>query len=456
MRTTSFAVSVLCSDMGDIPHISLVFVFAEWGWEIPGKGDTYRPLLATMGTAGRATPTSGPPLASGGADHATSFFTILRYMSKGRFQVRGTSVLEATLRRMVVVFRFLGWIWMLLLVIVTLRTDPLPPRLWIVYTSVALATAWTLLTWYVARRHPLTMAGSTWFVLDALAMLAVGAASVASGAGELFHGGLPLSLVFVGALWGGLPGSLIAALLLAAEQYAVHVIADLNPVRAAGSIIFFIVASIVGWTFDRLRDYDLARQRSEGELAKQQAAIAAHEARVDLIDRLHDSVLQTLHAIRMGADDPAQSRYLARRQERELRRQIEAWRSEFEQSFRAELLAVRDHVEDTHRIEIEAVIRDDAPLTSELSSAIDAAREAMTNAAKHARATTISVFSEARDGSAVIHVRDNGIGLTDRRQREEVYERLRQRLARSGGEVVIESGDSGGTDIRITVESPHV
>lgn len=360
-------------------------------------------------------------------------------------------MLEATLRRMVVVFRFLGWIWMLLLVVVTLRTDTPPTRLWIVYGAVALATVWTAVTWLMARNYPMTMGGSSFFVLDALAMLAIGAASVASGANELFHGGLPLSLVFVGALWGGLPGSLIAALLLGVEQYAVHVIADLNPVRAAGSIIFFIVASIVGWTFDRLRDYDLARQRTEGELARKQAAIAAHEARVDLVDRLHDSVLQTLHAIRMGADDPGQSRYLARRQERELRRNIDQWRSEFERSFRAELLAVRDDLEDTHRVEIEAVIRDDAPLTDQLIMAIDAAREAMTNAVKHAAASTISIFSEARNGNAVIHVRDNGCGFDDDAQRARVLQRLTDRVANANGEVSIDSTESGGTDIRITV-----
>ena len=251
-------------------------------------------------------------------------------MLKGRFAHRGSPELEATLRRMVVVFRFLGWIWMLLLVIVTLSQDELPPRLSIVYGAVALATVWVFLTWYMSRKRPTAMSGTGWFLLDSVAMLAIGAASVASGATELFHGGLPLSYVFVGALWGGLSGSLIAALFLAVEQFAVHIIADLGAVRAAGSIIFFIVASIVGWTFDRLRDYDIARQKVEGELAAQQSAIAVHETRLQLVDRLHDSVLQTFHAIRMGADDPAQSRYLARRQERELRRNIDEWQSEFD------------------------------------------------------------------------------------------------------------------------------
>jgi signal transduction histidine kinase len=351
---------------------------------------------------------------------------------------------------MVVVFRFLGWIWMMLLVIVTLLNDP-PPRLGIVYGAVVLATVWTALTWYMARRHPEKLAGAVWFFFDSIAMLAVGAASVASGASELFHGGLPLSYVFVGAMWGGLPGSLIAAVLLAIEQFAVHVMADLGAVRAAGSIIFFIVASIVGWTYDRLRDYDLARQSAEAKLAEERAALAAHEARVDLVRRLHDSVLQTLHAIRIGADDPAQSRYLARRQERELRRNIEEWRSPFQRSFRAALLAVRDDIEDIHRVEIEAVIRDDAELSPSLEAGIGAAREAMANAAKHAGARRVSVFSEVRDGQAMIHVRDDGRGFRSEEDRAAVLKRLTSRVEAAGGIITIETNENEGADIGIIV-----
>ena len=367
----------------------------------------------------------------------------------GSFNHRGSPELEATLRRMVVVFRFLGWIWMSLLVVVTIVSSP-PPRLWVVYGSLALATIWTFLTWYMARSHPGRLAGGVWFMFDTVAMLAVGAASVASGAGELFHGGMPLSYVFVGALWGGLPGSLVAAILLAIEQFAVHIIADLGAVRAAGSIIFFIIAAIVGWTFDRLRSYDLARQRAEGQLAAEREAVAAHEARVALVNNLHDSVLQTFHAIRMGADDPAQSRYLARRQERELRRNIEEWRSEYRRSFKAALLAVRDDVEDIHRVEIEAVIRDDAALSPSLETAIEAAREALTNAVKHSSAQSISLFSEVVDGTAQIHVRDNGRGI-DEAALPRLSVRLNERVESVGGLVAIDSAEATGTEVKITV-----
>lgn len=350
---------------------------------------------------------------------------------------------------MVVVFRILGLVWMLILVATTLAIDP-PPRINIVWASVGLAVVWTALTWYMARSQPRAMAGLIWFGLDTIAMLLIGAASVASGANELFHGGLPLSYVFTGALVAGLPGSLIAATLLAVEQFSVHVIADLGAVRAAGSVIFFVVAAIVGWTFDKLRDYDLARQEARQALAEEQARRAVHEDRSNLAESLHDSVLQTLHAIRIGADDPNQSRYLARRQERELRRTIEQWRSPYRRSFRAALLEVRDDIEDTHRVAIEAVIRDDAELNSSLVAAIDAAREAITNAVKHSSSSNIAIFSEFQSGNAHIHIRDDGPGISDGLSRERVQRRLTDRVEPVGGLVELES-DGAGTEVKITV-----
>lgn len=368
----------------------------------------------------------------------------------GSFTKVGSPALESTLRRMVVVFRFLGLIWMLLLVATTIAVDP-PPRLWIVWGAVALAVAWTALTWWLARTAPAFMGGGAWFAADAVTMLGIGAASVASGAGELFHGGLPLSLVFTGALFGGLPGSLIAALLLGVEQFLVHVVADLGAVRAAGSVIFFVVAAIVGWTFDKLRDYDLVRQEAQARLAEEQAAVVLHRERAALADRLHDSVLQTLHAIRISAEDPGQARYLARRQERELRRNIEEWRSRFRPSFRAHLLAVRDEVEDTHRVEIDAVIRDDAELDQSLTAAVEAAWEAMTNAAKHSGSPAISLFAEFTDGEARIHVRDSGKGIRDDETRSRLLERLAARVEGVGGVVEVDTTPDAGTEVKVRV-----
>jgi signal transduction histidine kinase len=371
-------------------------------------------------------------------------------MVMGSFKLRGSRELEATLRRIAYIFRVLGWIWMLLLVVVTLQVSP-PPRLWVVYGAAALATVWTVVTYYMAKSQPRAMSGTVFFLFDTVVMLVIGAASVISGADELFHGGMPLSYVFIGALWGGLPGSLIAAGLLAIEQFAVHVIADLGAVRAAGSVIFFVVAAIVGWTFAALRRYDLARQEAQDQLAEEQAARAVYAERAAMADRLHDSVLQTLHAIRMGADDPNQARYLARRQERELRRNIEGMVSEHDESFRESLLAVRDEVEDVHRVEIDAVIRDDAALDESLTAGIAAAREAMANAAKHSGSPNIDLYAELTNGTASIHVRDRGVGFEDDRLRSQVHRRLTDRVEAVGGLINIDSDPDQGTDVTITV-----
>ncbi len=352
---------------------------------------------------------------------------------------------------MVVVFRFLGWIWMTLLVVVTLIFNP-PPRLWIVYAALILASLWTLLTWYMARQRPEAFAGPVWFTLDSLVMLAIGAASIASGADELFHGGMPLSYVFVGALWAGLPGSLIAAILLAIEQFAVHVVAGFGPVRAAGSIIFFIIAAIVGWTFDRLRDYDIARQRAEGQLAAEREAVAAHEARVELVNKLHDSVLQTL-ALIQRSDDPARMAILARHQEAELR----DWLYGNAPLDGIDLLSTAlkqaaARVETDFQIPVDVVTVGDHPVDERARAVIGAASEAMVNAAKHSGADRMSLYMEVEQDRLEVFITDQGKGFDPENipaDRKGLSESIRARVERVGGSVTVDSEPGEGTEVML-------
>ena len=138
--------------------------------------------------------------------------------------------------------------------------------------------------------------------------------------------------------------------------------------------------------------------------------VPAIGAAIDLANRLHDSVLQTLQIIRNTADDADEVRYLARRQERELRRLIEDYRSPYERSFRSALLRARDDVEDLFRVEIEGVVRGDAEVDDRLDAIIDASREAMVNAAKHSGATRFDLYAEVGDRNAVVYIRDRGEG----------------------------------------------
>ena len=161
-----------------------------------------------------------------------------------------------------------------------------------------------------------------------------------------------------------------------------------------------------------------------------------------------------MQAIRTGADDPRQVRYLARWQERELRRTIEELRSPHERSFRAELLAVRDRVEDLYRsTRIAEVIRDDAEMTPTLEVGLSAAREALTNAAKHAGVDRVDLYAEVSDGSAVIHVRDRGHGFdpAERPTGHGWTMSVEGPIGAVGGSVTVDSTPGEGTEVTIRV-----
>lgn len=115
-----------------------------------------------------------------------------------------------------------------------------------------------------------------------------------------------------------------------------------------------------------------------------------------MANRLHDSVLQTLVVLRRDATDAPQVRYLARRQERELRRTIDEYRSPYDNSLRAALLSICGEVEDLYRVEVDAVIRGDA----EMDSAGHGLKNSLL-ARVEAAGGTATVTSEAGEGTEV-------------------------------------------------------
>jgi signal transduction histidine kinase len=286
-----------------------------------------------------------------------------------------------------------------------------------------------------------------------VAFLLAGAA-VAAGTPDFISGGYPISWLFVVAYATTLRPTMLAAAIVTGYFAVIHLLLSLGTSRTIGSIQFLVVGLIAGWAFDSLRNGEASRRRVEAELRAEQAATARHEERARLAGQLHDSVLQTLQMIRANADEGAEVRYLARRQERELRKTIDEYRSPHERSFRAELLGARDRVEDTCRIEIEAVVRDDAPLDAGLAAAIEAAGEAMMNAAKHSGARQIHLYSELSPSQLRINVRDRGHGISS----HPVYtpqwlaESLRSRLLPFGGSVEVTCPVQDGTDVSITLD----
>jgi signal transduction histidine kinase len=294
-----------------------------------------------------------------------------------------------------------------------------------------------------------------WFIaIDGVVSLGLGAASSMAGAEDLFHGGMPMSWILVAAYGFGIRGAVPASVVLGMEQVAVHVVDDRGTVGMAGSLVFVVFALAIGWVFDALRQAEIARLEAEQHLIDEQRARARHEERANLADQLHDSVLQSLLVVRRDAEDPQQVRYLARREERRLRRAIADLRSEHADSFRSALLEVCDDVEDTYRMEVESVIRDDPRVTPALTAAIQATREALVNAAKHSGDSRIDLYSEATPTHVVINVRDRGHGFDEAsRKRSGGFDNsLMARVREVGGSVSVTSSPGQGTEVTISVD----
>jgi signal transduction histidine kinase len=180
------------------------------------------------------------------------------------------------------------------------------------------------------------------------------------------------------------------------------------------------------------------------------ARIREHE-RVELAGRVHDSMLQTLTLIQRRAHDPAEVRRLVRYSERELR----GWLYEeptAQSALRSTVSEICSEIEDQHHVAIDVVVVGDQAATDETRPVLQALREAATNAAKHAGVTQLSVYVEASTTELVVFVRDRGRGFDPDNVADDRYgvrESIVARMARHGGEAVIRSSPTSGTEVRL-------
>jgi signal transduction histidine kinase len=362
--------------------------------------------------------------------------------------------IDATLRKITLLFRVLGWAWMAILVALMPANDP-GANMVIAWGTLALATAWTAATWWAAIKTD--QMGRTWFVVvDVLITMWVGVAPTIAGATDLFHGGWLNSNLFVVAYAFGIYVTIGAGTLIGIEQVLVHWIDAKGVIPAAGSVGFLVIGVLIGWAFDHLRLQERRRLAIQGELDSAVAVQARHEERLEIANRLHDSVLQTLAALRRESDDPDQVRYLARRQERELRHTISEYRSPHQHSARAELQMICSDIEDVYRIEVDAVIRGDAECNDQLRAILAAAREALVNAAKHAGVDTVDLYAEFKPGQTQVFVRDRGMGFdpASATSGRGMDHSLRQRAQDAGATVTLTTAAGVGTEIAITWQAP--
>jgi signal transduction histidine kinase len=167
-------------------------------------------------------------------------------------------------------------------------------------------------------------------------------------------------------------------------------------------------------------------------------------------------VLQTLALIQKRAGDPREVAGLARQQERELR----SWLLERPDagegaSVAAALERVAAEVEELHRVPIEVVTVGDGPLNGRLEALVQAAREAMTNAAKFASSERVDLYAEVEPDRVEVFVRDRGVGFDpdaippDRRG---VRDSIIGRMERHNGRAAVHSRPGEGTEIELVME----
>ncbi|WP_198547365.1 ATP-binding protein [Streptomyces jeddahensis] len=229
----------------------------------------------------------------------------------------------------------------------------------------------------------------------------------------------------------------------------------LGSVLQAALAVLVGIALLAGPYLVRMTQ-DLSEERLMRIRAQERAEVAAH---------VHDSVLHTLTLIQRSAENPGEVRRLARAQERDLR----AWlykpegygKSAEDAAEEPDTLAeaVRRNaaeVEDKHGVPIEVVVVGDCPLDEKLGAQMQAAREAMVNAAKYGgEGGAVQVYAEVEDGTVFVSVRDRGPGFdldSVPEDRMGVRESIIGRMQRNGGTARLRAVPGGGTEVELTME----
>ncbi|MER5319605.1 PspC domain-containing protein [Streptosporangium roseum] len=191
---------------------------------------------------------------------------------------------------------------------------------------------------------------------------------------------------------------------------------------------------------------ELQRERRERIRQEERAEFAAH---------VHDSVLHTLTLIQRNAGDSREVMRLARSQERELRNWLYQPKQDADASVAAAVRRVAAEEEDAHGVPIEVVCVGDCPLTPALSAMMQAARQAMVNAAKYSESSVVSVYAEVEPEEVTIFIRDRGVGF-DMGQVPEDRMGIRQsiigRMERHGGSARVRTEPGEGTEVMLTMK----
>ncbi len=192
-------------------------------------------------------------------------------------------------------------------------------------------------------------------------------------------------------------------------------------------------------------------------LRNAESEVALARAREEVARNLHDGVLQTLAVVERRTDDAALAA-LAREQERDLRRYLFGQQSAGgEKELGSGLLETAARFETAFGGRVQVVIAPDLTDISGTSThaLIGAVGEALTNAGKHGRAKSVTIYVEPSDdiggGGIFCSVKDDGAGfeVDGATPGVGISRSIRGRVQEAGGRVEIKSTPGIGTEVLI-------
>lgn len=358
--------------------------------------------------------------------------------------------MERSVLQGLAVFRWGAWLWMAAVLTIS-RQDLVRP--WLAIGLVALALAVTVADTVLVRSDHAALLR----LGPVLAELAVGTALVlcdgwAYGEDHAFSNSQslgsvwPLSGVLAAAIaLGPLPGAVSGVVVGLARTGATLVNGAAidtggRVLSLTNTVVFYALGgSAAGYVARLLR-------RAENE-------ISAARARDEVARTLHDGVLQTLAVVERRTTDGELAR-LAREQQLELREYLFGTTRAVAGGgdLGAVLRAAAARWERSFDGRVTVVVADDLPSVSgPVGEALaGAVGEALTNAGKHGRAASVTVFVEPAAGGGVFcSVKDDGRGFDPPSTPEGVglTRSIRARVVDAGGTVEVHSRPGEGAEV---------
>lgn len=191
-----------------------------------------------------------------------------------------------------------------------------------------------------------------------------------------------------------------------------------------------------------------------GQLREERIARIREQERAEVAAVVHDQVLHTLALIQRNAGDTTSVVRLARGQERTLRNWLYKPTASPLERFAAALEQAAAEVEDTYGIGVETVVVGDAANDERVAALVAATREALVNAARHAKVSTVSLYAEVEEEQLSVFVRDRGAGFEMSgvdEDRHGVRGSIIGRMKRHGGHAEVRSAPGEGTEVELTM-----